>query len=533
MCFSSFFVDEVNAWFGVDKPLLQINEKVFTQDDFRQWWLNYKDNNSVFPSDLSDFIEWHLLVEEAKRLELDSLPSYRKKLETFLRVRGMFLLKNEEIDSKIIISEDEILFYYNKKYNPIWRVIIYTFENELLANEAFIEIQKNGLINFAQPINAERFKFVKEEKKYIPISFNDNDLLLSVLTKLKSGEFSSPQPYNNKFIIMNVVSIENRSDDSIKSHHDKIFDEIRKRKQSNLTNILIDKLKIKYNVKINRDLFAVADQDNLSQADLNTPFINTINGDFLFNTFVKKIREDVNFTKKLNTISQEKKEEMKEWILNGMLFDILIAWEIIDRHYENNPPLKDLYIFYQENRLISEFNKEVFEKNILLSDADLLNYYNNHLQDFSNPVSVTIATLKTEPDLAEKIRIELSQGNDFFDVVKKYQPGELPIQQRAENELEPEIRAVVENLSNGEVRGPFLVNKQNVFLKLINRKSSPPKPFATVSSQISDKIIKQKIKDLRNDYLAKLKAKTTISINQNLWETLRKEYGAADDRKGN
>ena len=75
--------------------------------------------------------------------------------------------------------------------------------------------------------------------------------------------------------------------------------------------------------------------------------------------------------------------------------------------------------------------------------------------------------------------------------------------------------------------------KSNVFLKLINRKSSPPKPFATVSSQISDKIIKQKIKDLRNDYLAKLKAKTTISINQNLWETLRKEYGAADDRKGN
>lgn len=514
-----------------NNALVTINGKLFTKEDYRQWWLNWKEDSSVFPNDLNQFIEWHLLVEEAKKMEFESLPSYRKKLETFLRVRGIFLLKNDEIDSKIKITDDDINVYFIKKYNPIWKTLIYSFNNEEAAQNAFLEINKNGIKNYITEYFSEKIKITPSENQFSPISFKDNDILHSLLINMNEGSISSPIFYNDKYILVILLKVENHSNDFLNSHRDRIIKDIRKIKQAELTKELLERLKIKFMVNIDRNLFAIA-ENVTSNEDLNKIFITTSKGNILLNTFVKIIPKD-----KVLKIKQYSKgneiESFKESILNNMLFDVLIAWEILDRHYEKNPKISNIYEFYKQNRLLVEFNKEILEKNILITDSDVENYYKTHLSEFSRQESVTLAIINVDVEVADKISNGIKQGVDFFDLVKKYYQADLPIQQLLINDLEPEIKAVVNKLSSGEVSESFLLNKRYFFVKLISKQPSSVIPIEQVTPGIADKLFQEKLKIVKNDFITKLKSKSKISINDDIWSELRKEFGDTDVRKDN
>ncbi len=113
---SAFLVlssENLLAWPWGPPKLVTINEQVYTSEDFTHWWASWKEADSLLPNALEEFIDWHLLAQESKTMELFRSPSYQKKIQTFLKVRAMLLLKKDTVDSKIKISETEML------YNPV------------------------------------------------------------------------------------------------------------------------------------------------------------------------------------------------------------------------------------------------------------------------------------------------------------------------------------------------------------------------------------------------------------------------------
>ena len=78
--------------------LVDINGVSYTPDDFKRWWENWRDAGSRFPNDMEQFIEWKLLAQEAKSMELDQEPNYQRKIDVFHKVRTRILLKNDRLE---------------------------------------------------------------------------------------------------------------------------------------------------------------------------------------------------------------------------------------------------------------------------------------------------------------------------------------------------------------------------------------------------------------------------------------------------
>ena len=78
----------------------------------------------VFPATPQGFIDYLLFVEEGRLMEYDLTPEYQRTLEVFLKVRGLAFLKNEEIDSKINITEKQIREFFADNCARVWTMQI-------------------------------------------------------------------------------------------------------------------------------------------------------------------------------------------------------------------------------------------------------------------------------------------------------------------------------------------------------------------------------------------------------------------------
>lgn len=61
-----FVPNAAQAWFWDSENLATINGRNFTNDDFRNWWVNWKEEGTPFPDTSDSFVEWHLLVQDRK-----------------------------------------------------------------------------------------------------------------------------------------------------------------------------------------------------------------------------------------------------------------------------------------------------------------------------------------------------------------------------------------------------------------------------------------------------------------------------------
>ena len=96
------------AWPWEAKSLVTINGISYAAEDYRQWWQIWKEPDSKVPEEPEKFIKWKLMVQEAEVMELDKSADFQKSVETFLNARTRMILKYDEVDSKLVITEQEL-----------------------------------------------------------------------------------------------------------------------------------------------------------------------------------------------------------------------------------------------------------------------------------------------------------------------------------------------------------------------------------------------------------------------------------------
>lgn len=106
------------AWAEGGKPLAVIDGQMYSAEDYEHWWEHWRDTENQQPESATPFIEWSLLVREAERMELSTVPEFRHKVEVFLKARTLMALKYDEIDTKVSISEDDLKAAYERDYGP-------------------------------------------------------------------------------------------------------------------------------------------------------------------------------------------------------------------------------------------------------------------------------------------------------------------------------------------------------------------------------------------------------------------------------
>jgi parvulin-like peptidyl-prolyl isomerase len=515
---------------GSGKRLMTINGLEYTNDDFKHWWMHWNDKNALkFPATPEDFIAFQIMVQQGIEMGYDTQPNYLHKLDVFLQVRTMMALKYEEVDSKAVVTEADLKKYFDENYSTVWVLQALAFDSESKAQKAYevmlpLKGQASGQLIFADLLggSAEEKADTYDEVKPSVADFHKNkkDAWLSIVRKLEPGEVSKPflNADSNKYVLLRLVKIQSAEAGVFEEKRQKMTEILNKEKRNQLTSILIENLKKKYKVEVDRELL------NSIKLDVEYP------NEFLERKLIKM--SDFNVTVKIfiyNTIKEKtlrkgvSDELLKELVLNSIISQTLINKESLARGYEKRPPMLWTYEFYKQSRLKAEVEAGLLH-DIVVTDQDIKNYYDLNIAAFTVQGKVTFSLLKADEDVLKKIWIGTLSGGDFTELAKRYSL-DANIQSQDLVSLSPEILAELKKLDKGSVSLPFVFDGNFGMLKLYERLPGQVSSLEQVKGQISEQLKKEKFEVIKAEYLNKLKSRSKIDINEGVWNDLERELG--------
>ncbi len=520
----------VLAWsWGAPPTLVTINGTKYSAEDFKFWWQNWREKDMSFPKTPQVYIDWLLQANEAEKMELYREPSFRKKVSVFLAARTLMLLKQEEVDSKISIKDDDLRTLYDTDYAPLSHLEVFYFTQKETAEAAQKKLRSKTLsfsdLQTLKP-DAGGPTHYYDSKKVRPNKMPDE--WRQPIAALKAGEYTDVRPMGPGFAIVRLLERQDGDAADFAALKKVLFQTLQRREENNLTAELEKKLFKKYKVKINDAFVKKLDVDNLPTDQADTAVMTTTKGVMTARQFIDQINHQRQF---MHSYSPQKKIEVsKEAVLNAIVSQSLTSWAALDRHYEEKPPFKEVYQFYRHHRLIKELEKRLFIPNAKPSEADIKTYYQKNLQEFSHPETVTIALVNNAGDKAKKFWMEITLGKDFFDLGTKYFGSRPPTQTFPINHLDKAIKAAIANLAPGEVSRPFAYQGHDALVKLLKHDPESPRPLTEVSEKISDTLFQKKMSTLRSKYLEQIKAKSSITVDDKVWQSVTKELGESDEK---
>ena len=517
---------EAGAW-GNNKNLVTINGTKYTTDDYKHWWDSFKTKDMEFPDSPESFIDWHLLTAEARSMELFLMPSYVKKINIFRKARTLMILKYEEVDSKINITDKDLKKRYKEFYTPGIVVRTLVFDEKKKASDVFDDLksQTRTVEDIIKLRPEEKGPIFTIEKRYLPLTIPEN--WSERLKGLGPGDITEPFESGTNHMVLFIVDVTGPDDTDFENLKSKIKKELRKQAQAELTSKLIKKLKQKFHVEVNEELFKAIRPNNMTPEELlDKILIKTDKAEVSVSYFLEQAQQNITSRgRRAMAMSEEEKKTLMRETLNTMISQSVTTWESIDRHFEKKEPFKLVYEFYTQHRLIKELEKRFFTVTDV-SEEEIALYYKEHLDEFTMPGIVKYVELADEERLIKKMWIEIMTGEDISETAQKYYSRKPPVLKVPVNHLDPTLKEVLDKLAKGEVSDPFpkADNKRTAIVKLIERKPARPAPLEMTKEKILSIIKKEKFDKKRSEYLEKLKTGSTIDVNKKAWEKIKKEF---------
>jgi len=516
---------QATAWSWTEKPLLRIDGDKFSRADFEHWWANWREKDMSFPEDPGEFVDWQLLVREARQMELYMEPNYRRKVDTFLKARSLMILKEKEIDARIDVNDKRLWDRYVSEYCPRWRVELLSFDDEQLAAQTLQSIKKGeaSLAEFRDGGKVVEGVTYLGEKTYRR-NFKPEGWEAR-LNSLKVNEITGPIALGKGFVLLNLLAKEGPDQEDFAANMARIKKDEWDNQQAILTIELLVGLRKQYNVEVNEEALAAMDpavdppEEEAAAILVKTAHLQVTVGDFL-----AMVRKEVKFRLESGFYKGESDADLKKRVLNNLLSQTLTARAALDKHYEEEEPFSHVFRFYTQHRLISELERRLFAT-APPDDAAVGAYYKAHIAEFTKPEVVSVAVLEDDAKLGEKIWTEISLGADFFAVAGKYYSRHPVVQDIPAEHLEPTVRAVVAGLAEGEVSRPFDVKEHTAMVKLVARRAAEPIPLDTIRDEMIRRIKRERYEDARKNYLDQLKSRSRIEVNHKVWASILKEFG--------
>ena len=529
-CFVLLFACEISsaAWpWSRTQDLVTINGSPYSADDYMHWFENWSGKDKNVPHDIQPFIEWKLLVQEALSMELDQSSSLKRKNDVYLKVHRRLDFKNETVDSKIKISEQDRKDQFEAEYNPVSFFTFLSFSTEEKANEIRQSLTEGTLLleDLVKLPESDGGPHQSQQTEYYPLQFKKAPQLYEIVGELQVGDWSRPFPAQDFFVLARLDKQEAPDPSLYTKKRQSIQNKMVKEQSQRLTSELIDSLWQKYEVQINEDLFSQV-SGGMEGEILSQPIVTTNKAGIPLALLVKDIRKE-NSLRKVEQWEDERRIRLYRGLLRGMIIEYLISWESIERHYEDTPPFKWTYEHHSEKNLIGELERQLLKPRVSLSEDEIITFYEEHLDDYKNPDLVTLTMLVAERDLVEKIRQEVNRGSDFLQVAKRYDVKLLPLKNSEVGKLSPQVGAVVQKLNIGEVSAPFVLEEDKfVLVKLLGRTEGKHQSLESVKESIIMKLRPSKFQQVRDEYVEMVLVNSEIETNQKAWNQL-----VADQKK--
>lgn len=514
---------------GGEETLVTIDGTPYTTGDFLVWWENWRqDGQAPFPGTPDSFVDWLLLFREAERMQLYKDPGYRKKVLTFLRARTLMLLKAEEIDSRITISDQDLRTRYRRDYVPLYRVNILFFRSREPASRLLATLG-------AGPVNERRLRrlaaggdapFTLQSGWYRPGGIDPQ--WRRILSGLGQGRMSGPVAWKKGVVVLHCQEVRPGDEEDFAEVREQVRRVLWKEEEQRLTMALLRKLRRKYHVRVDRERLRQLDISRQDDDFSDQPLISTDGGVVTERQFMLQVRRMQRFRRR-NGFREDTSDAFREQILNAIIDQTLTSWEALARHYEKKPPFAATYTYYCRHRMIRSLEERILQDRTGILPDDVRRYYREHRQEFTRPEIIRMAIVEGSEEEMNELWTEVAMGGDFLTLARQRLGHAPQVRDIPVGHLQPQVRQVAARLTRGELSPVFSVNGHVSLLLLVDRTPARLQPLAEVGEQIRRRLRKQRRAAARKDFLARLRARSSIGINSGAWRRL--QATATNDRQ--
>ena len=205
---------------------------------------------------LETLISKEVLLQEAQKLNLDKEKSFMKEIEGYWEqalLKSLINKKIKEISPNITVTDNEITSEYNRlKYRVLAE--LYIFADKIPAEQ----LSKAG-VNFDQAKEALKAQLISEMPADWYLSTDLPQKLGSYLFAMKAGELSPVIEYNNSWVVLKVLNIEERTIAPLQELKSQIREDIMRIKREDLLESWSAALRKKASIKINKDILKSID----------------------------------------------------------------------------------------------------------------------------------------------------------------------------------------------------------------------------------------------------------------------------------
>ncbi len=515
------------GWPWGSAKLATVNGTDYTTEDYKNWWRNWREEATPLPESPEEFIAWQLLVQEAINMQLFLEPTYRSKVGTFLKVRSLMLLQEEEVNDKSSVSDEEIRKHYREQYLPKLRARVFYYTEGSPTEEKMTAL-RDGTLSVAEflALKPEEGGAIYHENKWFRIPQLQGEWR-TVLQDARPGDFTQPITMDKGVVVLKIEERQGEDPHDLEQLKGVIVKKLQTLKADERTAQLVGSLIKKFEVQVEEEVLAQIGLDPLGEELAAKTVISSNQVNITAAMFWANLQSEKGFREK-NQFPTEEFDALKKRLLAGIISQTVISWEAMARHYEEKEPFKWVYRFYCDHRLNKEIEKRLVEPKAKVDDAELLKFYQENSERFSHPEKVDFMLLEGETPAISKMWQEISAGRDFAEVAAGHLPGGSPLQQMEVTQLSPELAKIIPSLRKGEMSLPFAYKNGSALVRLVDYKKRSPVPFREVREQIGQELSRRKYQQAREDLLRRLKDGSEISINPKVWNALRKELEHAD-----
>lgn len=510
------------SWFKTDGPLLQIDDIVFNEADFQNWWHEWREPESSVPEDMATFIDWQLQVREARKMELDESPTYKRKVEIFLKSRSLMMLRQEEIGGRMKKPEPgQLRAQYDATLQPIIDLEILQVADRKTAEKILTQCQAGIGMKEAAIASGVAEPSIMVREKGRPGSVSEFFAPLFA-DSVAAGQFDLLSGSSGVWLLVKVVSKISGSDPDFAKHKENLRRKFMRAQEPELNRDLLDRIRQKYRPTVDDEVLVGIEDLKPGDPGLQKTVMTIAEVKVPAWQVVRLLHDELEQYKDRSGRPTMAVADLKKMIIANIETQTMISLEARDRHYELRLPFKSTYDFYCQRRLIKEFEKVVIWPQVKVTPADIESEYKRIVARFSQADVVEVAWVQLADErLSELLTAELNQGHDFFKVMEPYFPQGVEYTKTGVDKLSPPIREIVATLAPGQVSAPIHKGENTFFVKLFRRFEDQHSTLAEVSGMLRMQLQEAKFAEVRNHLLATLKKRSKIAVKKSRWHKLR------------
>jgi parvulin-like peptidyl-prolyl isomerase len=483
-----------------------------------------------------DVLSKEMLEREAVKAGMNNLPEVQQAGQSAGQRKAWELYYDENIRSKVQVSEDELRAAYDMqryRYHIGWifvrsRALVDELARRIAAGEDFAALAAKYSIDVSRTNGGD---IGMRALGTLPASVEE------MVSKMSPGEVSQPVVYDGHYILIKLYEIDESQPPDFETMRQGLMSLVQGRKENALQRDLAARLREKYKVTFHDDvvdmivaktraLYAkeapAGEIPEFSDEELGRVVAQYDGGEWRVRTYVDRIKTQPEFMRPAYGTDSETIKNIITDFITGELW----MREIQAGGYNDRPEVVQAGERAREQALVTMMHRQVV-KDVEVDEAKLHEFYDEHKDELLSDPSVRLAVITSETqDEAQAAYDELQAGADFaetakaksFDEPSRAQGGALrgPIYMQQLDGF-PEIKELVDSLAVGSYSKPVPVPAgfmpgEYVIIKVLERTPAEQLSFDEVESMLGQRVLSMEQDKAFGEWLAKKMEEYNVEI---------------------